>query len=196
MQDHFELAEDNAKFGAFEEFCVTVWALCVALWGEQDDLEGVQEDDHTSIMLRRELFSDWLEEVVSEKKITKKTDDLSGHLEPLLNLLTCHKVTEACELAFRSNDMNLSLLLAQASSSKVVRALVRMQLESWKVTEADRFVDVDRIKALMLVGAIPSFESSEGIINIYENMGWLKALAVSIYYLLHCTYYTSICGSE
>lgn len=180
LQDHFELSEDNASLGEFEEFCETVWALCIALWGTQEDLEDVKQDNHVSIMQRRELFSDWLENVVTEKKLAKQAADTSGNLQPILNLLTCHKVTEACELAFRSNNMNLSLLLAQACSSKVVQALTRMQLESWKGIEADKFVDVDYIKAMMLVAGVSSFDSSVGPVNIYDNMEWLKALAVSI----------------
>lgn len=182
LQDHFELAEENENLGTFDELCGTIWALCVALWGEQEDLENIKEDSHVSIMLRRELFSDWLENVVTEKKISKQ-DQTSGHLKPILNLLTCHKVTEACELAFKSNNMNLSLLLAQTCSSKVVRALTQMQLESWKSIEADKFIDVDYLKALMLVAGVASFESLFGSVNIYESMDWLKAIAINVWYL-------------
>lgn len=178
LQEHFEIAEDNSGQSAYEEFCETVWTLCVALWGDQYDLEGIKDDSHESIMCRRELFSDWLETVISEKNQSKSKN--IGFLEPVLNLLTCHKVTEACELAFKSNNMNLSLLLAQACGSQVVQSLSRMQLDSWKSIEADKFIDTDYLKSLMLVGGISSFDSSVGIINVYENMEWLKALAVSI----------------
>lgn len=178
LQEHLEISEDIAHLNTYEKFCESVWSLCVALWGEQDDLEDLAEDSHISIMLRRELFSDWLENVVSERK-SNQNSEYVGYLDPILNLLTCHKVTEACELAFKNDNMNLSLLLAQACGGQVVRALTRMQLESWKSIEADKFVDIDYIKALMLVAGVSSFYSTVGDINVYENLDWLKALAVS-----------------
>lgn len=182
LQDHFELSEEHAALGAFDEFCETVWSLCVALWGDQEELEDVREDSHASIMVRRELFSDWLENVVTEKKLSKQ-DQALGTLKPILNLLTCHKVMEACELAFKSNNMNLSMLLAQTSSSKTVRALIQMQLDSWKSIEADKFVDMDYLKALMLVAGVASFESTAGAVNIYDGMDWMKAIAINVWYL-------------
>lgn len=182
LQDHFELAEENSDLTPFDELCETVWNLCVALWGEQEDQEDIEENSHESIMLRRELFSDWLENVVPQKKLSKQ-DKALGNLKPVMNLLTCHKVAEACELAFKCNNMNLALLLAQTCSSKVVRALVQMQLESWKSIEADKFIDVDYLKALMLVAGVASFESTHGTVNIYESMDWLKAIAINVWYL-------------
>lgn len=184
LQEHFELAEENSNLGAFDEFCETVWSLCVALWGEQEELEDVRDDNHAAIMMRRELFSDWLESVVTAKKLSKQ-DQSPGSLKPILNLLTCHKVEEACELAFKTNNMNLALLLSQTSSSKVVRALLNAQLESWKSTGADQFIDIDYMKSVMLAAGVAKFESSpnEVNVNVYENMDWLKAIAINVWYL-------------
>lgn len=179
LEEHFELANNNSKSNDFDKFCATVWSLCVALWGDQEDLQEIREDDHIAIMLRRELFSKWLEEVLAEKDLLQKNVNRNDYLDHLWKLLTAHKVNEACDLAFEQNDVNLSLLLAQAGSSKIVRALVSMQLESWRITEADKFIAVDRLKAMMLVGAMSTFESTNGVINIYEKLDWLKSLAVS-----------------
>lgn len=179
LQEHYKVAMQNSQSNDFDKFCVTVWSLCVALWGEQEDLENLNLDDHMAIMLRRELFSKWLENVVAEKDSLQSNASDSDYLDQLWKLLTTHRIEEACELAFEKNDINLSLLLAQAGSSNVVKALISMQLESWRVTEADKFIAANRLKAMMLVGAISTFETSNGEINVYDKLDWLKSIAVS-----------------
>lgn len=185
LQNHYEVALQNSQFNDFDKFCVTVWSLCVALWGEQEDLENVNPDDHLAIMLRRELFSNWLENVVAEKDLLENNINDSNYLDHLWKLLTTHRIQEACELAFEKNDINLSLLLAQLGSSNVVKALISMQLESWRVTEADKFIAVDRLKAMMLIGAISTIEMSDPRqkINVYDKLDWLKSIAVSVIFL-------------
>ena len=83
--------------------------------------------------------------------------------------------------------MNLSLLLAQSGGGKIVRALIGLiakQLQSWRETEADKFIDIHRLKAMMLVAGMSTYESSSGLVNIYENLDWLKPLAVSFFFIL------------
>lgn len=178
LQEHAELANKIASFGDYDQFCAKVWSLCVSLWGEQEYLEGIPENEHMAIILRRELLSQWLE-IEIEKTLGKKQTS-AGYLEDIFKLLISHKIKDACDLAFNNNDINLSLLLAQAEGNKIVRTLIKMQLDSWRSSEADKFIAVNRLKALMIVGGIPSFESSLGTINIYEDTDWLQALAVSI----------------
>lgn len=182
LQQHYRLAEENyaeRSTDDFQQISLNVWSLLVTLWGYQDELDEVANDDHFAIMLRRDLFSKWIEDTVTDKNLLKRTESQGRYLQNLLNLLTAHKVNEACELAFNSGDMNLSLLLAQTGGGKVVRALVAKQLQSWRETEADKFIDVHRLKAMMLVAGMPTYESSRGLVNIYENLDWLKSLAVS-----------------
>lgn len=182
LQSHYDVAMQNSQFNDFDRFCVTVWSLCVALWGEQEDLEDINPDDHVAIMLRRELFSEWLENVVAEKDLLESNVNDSDYLDHLWKLLTAHRIQEACELAFEKNDINLSLLLAQVGSSNAVKALICMQMQSWRVTEADKFIAVNRLKAMMLIGAISTFEMSNGdLINVYDKLNWLKSIAVSIF---------------
>lgn len=178
LQDHYD-AMQNSQCDDFDKLCVSVWSLCVALWGEQEDLENVNLDDHVAIMLRRDLFSKWLESVVAEKDLLEGNVNDAEYLDHLWKLLTTHRIQEACELAFEKNDINLSLLLAQVGSSNIVRALISMQLESWRVTEADKFIAANRLKAMMLIGAIPTLETSNGEINVYDKLDWLKSIAVS-----------------
>lgn len=180
LQSHFEVATENAKFEDFGRLCVTVWSLCVALWGEQEDLENINTDDHVAVMLRRELFSKWLENVVAERDLLQTDVNDSDYLDHLWKLLITHRIHEACDLAFEKNDINLSLLLAQVGSSNVVKALISMQLESWHITEADKFIAANRLKAMMLIGAISTLKTTNGELNVYDKLDWLKSCAVSI----------------
>lgn len=184
LQQQYKLAEQNyadTPLDDFQQISLNVWSLLVTLWGSQDELDNIANDDHFAIMLRRDLFSKWIEDTVTDKNLLKRTESQGRYLQNLLNLLTAHKVNEACELAFNNGDMNLSLLLAQTGGGNVVRALIAKQLQSWRETEADKFIDVHRLKAMMLVAGMSTFESSDGLVNIYENLDWLKSLAVNLY---------------
>lgn len=190
LQLHHKLAADNFNefpLSEFHKISLNVWSLCVALWGYQEELEDINNDNHIAIMLRRDLFSKWLENTVNDKESMKRTDSEVNYLQHLLELLTGHKVNEACELAFNNGDLNLSLLLAESGGSNVVRALVAKQLQSWRETEADKFIDVHRLKAMMLVSGQSTFvwsDPTKGLINIYERLDWMKSLAVNYYILI------------
>lgn len=181
LQLHHKLAADNFNefpLSEFHKISLNVWSLCVALWGYQEELEDISNDNHVAILLRRNLFTKWLENTVSDKESTKRTDCEVNYLQHLLELLTAHKVNEACELALNNGDLNLSLLLAQSGGGIVVRALVAKQFQSWRETEADKFIDTYRLKAMMLVSGQSTFASTNGLINIYEKLDWMKSLAV------------------
>lgn len=182
LQAHYQLAEENSRefpLDYYQKICLNVWSLCVSLWGDQEELEDISEDNHIAIMLRRDLFSKWIEETVTEKDLLKRSESEIGYLPHLLKLLTSHKIDEACELSFNNMDMNLSLLLSQSGGNNVVRALIAKQLQSWHETEADKFVDVHRLKSMMLISGLAAYESSNGLVNIYEKLDWIKCLAVS-----------------
>lgn len=176
--EHYEVAKANAKLGSSQSYSVTVWSLCNALWGEQEELEGLDEHSHLTVVRRRELLSDWLETVVTDKQSIREAQTQSSYLSHLLELLSCHKVPDACELAFNNDDMKMSFLLAQLSGGPAVRQLSQHQLSLWQDIEADKFIAVDRLKAYMLVAGIPLVSSSHGAINIYKDLIWLKAFAV------------------
>lgn len=186
LEQHHRLAAqnfDDTPLDGYLKTCYNVWSLCVALWGFQEELEDVSDADHIAIMLRRDLLSKWLENTVTDKNLLKSCESEVGYLPHLVTLLAAHKVNEACDLAFNNGDMNLSLLLSQSGGSSIVRSLVLKQLESWRLTEADKFVDVNRLKAMMLVSGISSFTSSNNSsITIYEDLDWVKSLAVSNFF--------------
>lgn len=191
LQEHHQLAQQNyhdQPSDHFHQISSNVWALCVTLWGFIEELEDVGADQHAAIMLRRELFSKWLEQTITEKDAKYRDDVESGYLPHLMKLLTSHKVDEACDLAFNNADMNLALLLTQAGGNNVVRALVAKQLRSWYETESDKFIDIQRVKALMLTAGTTTYESTNGTVNIYENLDWITCLAVSIRYIFSANF--------
>lgn len=187
LVDHLEMARLIATGGEFEALCVEVWSLCAALWGAREELEDVEESAHMSIMFRRDLFSEWIEEVITELTSKELPTSLQGqkqhYLDQLLELVYSHKVLDACELAFENNDINLSMLLAQISGGPTIRQLIQHQLSSWQDVEADSFIDMRRLKLLMLIAGIPLLSSTHGPINIFDQLGWLKALALNLWYL-------------
>uniref|UniRef100_A0A1Q3F4Q0 Nuclear pore complex protein Nup98-Nup96 n=1 Tax=Culex tarsalis TaxID=7177 RepID=A0A1Q3F4Q0_CULTA len=184
LEDHLEMARLIADgSSSFEALCVEVWSLCAALWGAREELEDVEESAHMATMFRRELFSEWIEEVVTEQAAKEKVTKKQEYLDQLLELIGTHKVLDACELAFESNDTNLAMLLAQISGGPTVRQLIQHQLSSWQTVEADKFIDPRRLKAFMLIAGIPLLSSTHGTINIFENLNWLKSLALHLWYL-------------
>ncbi|CAD7083702.1 unnamed protein product [Hermetia illucens] len=183
LLDHFELSKKLAHLDSFEEYAVSVWSLCQSLWGDREELEGQEATSHLSVMVRRNLFSNWLEDTVTEKDILNKPVTKTGYLDHLLSLLMCHKVAEACELAFTNDDANLSMLLAQISGGPTVRQLIQHQLSQWQDIEADKFISVERLKMFMLIAGVSLLSSAHGPINVLEEIDWLKALAVHLWYL-------------
>lgn len=185
LLSHYEQACSQSDRGVDEEYqryTRTVWALCMALWGDDECLEGQESGSHLSMMRRRELVSTWLEEVVAaqQQKRGGKGEDYLAHL---LELLFAHKVVEACELAFANDDVNLALLLSQVSGGPVVRQLIQHQLSCWQEVEADTFIDPNRLKTYMLVAGTPLLTSTHGVINVFADADWITGLAVHLWYL-------------
>lgn len=80
-----------------------VWDLIKALWGDPDNLHFNDcAEEHSYNMARRQAVSDWLETFL-EKTVDFKcfNDNIS---QKILNLISAHKIMEACDLAI-SNSM-------------------------------------------------------------------------------------------
>lgn len=182
MEQHYNESRVIQNLDDTESFSVSVWALFLALWGEREELVHQEPTSHLTIITRRDLLSQWLEENTNFAKSfnpAKKID----YLNHLLNLLMSHKVADACEVAFKNDDLNLSMLLAQISGGPAIRKLITHQLASWQDVEADKFISPERLKIFMLIGGIPILSSEHGVINIYENLNWIKLLALQVWYL-------------
>lgn len=185
--EHLEVARLNARLsgGGEAEYAATVWSLCDALWGHQEELDGVAGDAHLSVMRRRDLLSDWLEAVVADEQQARQSK--ATYLEHLLDLLQTHRVSEACDLCFNNNDINLAFVLAQLSGGPATRQLVQHQMFAWQEVHADAFVAPERLRAYMLAAGVSLVSSAHGALNIYEGLDWLRALALNVWYLSTAT---------
>ncbi|XP_075145470.1 nuclear pore complex protein Nup98-96 [Haematobia irritans] len=180
---HLDEAIKLINLGPLEEYNVSVWSLCLALWGDHEEMEGRDPTSHFVVMCRRNLLSEWLENTLTDKDLLTRSVSKHTYLEHLLDLIMCHKVTEACELAFSYDDANMSLLLAQLSSGPTVRQLMEDQLAAWNSDKADQFIQVERLKMYMLVAGVSLMASSHGVINTLEGIEWIKVLAIQLWYL-------------
>ncbi|XP_061394699.1 nuclear pore complex protein Nup98-Nup96 [Musca vetustissima] len=180
---HLDEAIKLINLGPLEEYNVSVWSLCLALWGDHEALEGRDPTSHFVVMYRRNLLSEWLENTLTDKDLLTRTVSKHTYLEHLMDLIMCHKVTEACELAFSYDDANMSLLLAQLSSGPTVRQLMEDQLAAWNSDKADQFIQIERLKMYMLVAGVSLMSSSHGVINTLDGIEWIKVLALQLWYL-------------
>uniref|UniRef100_A0A336KXZ5 Nuclear pore complex protein Nup98-Nup96 n=1 Tax=Culicoides sonorensis TaxID=179676 RepID=A0A336KXZ5_CULSO len=188
LEEHVEMAKKLAHLTSLDSYAASVWSLCSALWGEREELEGLDELSHNVVMFRRDMFSEWLEDVITDSdllEIRSRRDE--SYLDQLLDLLFSHKVADACEIAISNDDYNLSMLLAQLSGGSAVKQLMNHQLALWQDVEADKYVEEKRLRAFMTVAGLPIFESNQGVINIYDDMDWIKALAYHLWYLVSPT---------
>lgn len=130
-------------------------------------------------MLRRDFVSNWLESVIN----SDNSKGILEYLDNLTNLILCHKISEACELALENGDMNLSLLIAQISSNHTLREFVKEQFFCWNEIEASEFIDERRMKILMIISGISTLSTSrDSIVNIFENQNWLRCFAIHLWF--------------
>lgn len=187
--EHLEVARLNARLarGNAEaaDYAASVWSLCDALWGYQEELDGVDAAAHQSVMRRRDLLSDWLEAVVADEQQARQSK--ATYLEHLLDLLQTHRVCEAADLCFNNNDINLAFVLAQLSGGPATRQLVQHQLFAWQEVQADAFVAPERLRAYMLAAGVSLVSSAHGALNVFEGLDWLRALSLNVWYLSAAT---------
>lgn len=180
LLEHHQLAHKMSKDVSNEHthFNATVWSLMYALWGFLDNKDP---QEHETVMTRRDLLSRWIETVVTNNNLLKSNVD---YLDRLVNLMMCHKVNDACELALANDDINMSLLIAQSSGGPAIRQLIQHQLASWREVEADKFIDERRLRLLMMIGGVSAMDGpQQTLINIYDQLNWLKCLALQLWYI-------------
>jgi nuclear pore complex protein Nup98-Nup96 len=130
-------------------------------------------------MFRRDFVSNWLESVINSENSKK----ILEYLDNLTNLILCHKISDACELALENGDMNLSLLIAQISSNHTLREFIKEQFVCWNEIEASEFIDERRLKIMMIISGIPTLSTSRNsIVNIFENQNWLRCFAICLWF--------------
>lgn len=183
IEDHYDAAESVAHYDDFSDYKNSVYSLIRVLWGDREELENQEPTNHSTIMCRRNLLSEWLEQNTLNTRIEVDSKS-SGYLEALWDLIMSHKITDACELAFQNDDINLSLLLAQISGGPAVRQLIDHQLSSWQYVQADKFIAQERLKMFQLIANVPVLDSSHGVLNVFDNLNWINVIALYIWYLL------------
>lgn len=112
LNEHLELAQKLSKVG---DYNLSVWSLLNSLWGYCEELDDERATNHKTIMFRREQFSEWIENVITDTNLIQKSIERNDYLDHLWALLLCFKITDACELAFNNNDINLAMLISQIS---------------------------------------------------------------------------------
>ncbi|KAH8268625.1 hypothetical protein KR026_010539 [Drosophila bipectinata] len=182
VSKHFSESLKQRNAGLKEDYAVSVWSLLFALWGDHEELVDLDTNSHYTVMCRRNLLSEWLENTLLGKDLLSKKVNNHSYLGHMLDLLSCHRVSEACELAFNYDDANLALILAQLSSGPVFRMLMEEQLYAWQQSKSDKYIDMERLKMYMLSAGVPMMQSSQGAINLLEDNNWLTVLALQLWY--------------
>ncbi|KAH8388442.1 hypothetical protein KR093_006383 [Drosophila rubida] len=182
IAQHLSEAIKLSSSNSVAAYAVSVWSLLFALWGDHEELNGQDNSSHFAVMCRRNLLSEWLENTLLSKDLLSKKVSSNSYLSHMLDLLSCHRVTEACELAFKYDDANLALILSQLSSGAVVRMLLEEQLFAWQQSKSDKYITLERLKMFMLAAGVPLMQSSQGAINLLEDSSWLTVLALQLWY--------------
>lgn len=174
VQDYLKAINFNgsSKF-ELHSFLKSVWSLCSVLW---NDLQNERQWCNNETMVRRTLFTKWLEDNCNDESSLAYTDEL-------LNLVMKHKISEACDLAMKNSDITMALLLSQASNRKNFRDIVEDQLSLWNTSGVDKYITENRLKLIMAIAGVPFMESHCGTISLFENKNWLQIISVQHWYV-------------
>ncbi|KAG8284509.1 Nuclear pore complex protein Nup98-Nup96 [Homalodisca vitripennis] len=188
LHAHSLLAQEDFTHSTVDDvsaFLLTsrqIWELCVALWGNISDLDSHEPNSHHCVMERRNAVSEWLQNTVRDKVYQDLQQDTTGPCK-VFTSLTGHFIFEACCLSQRDGDEYGALLLSQLSGGSNVQAMSEQQLTQWVETEADKFIDTDRLKLMMLVAGKPLLHTSDRVINICHGLDWRRAFAIHLWYI-------------
>ncbi|GAB6029666.1 hypothetical protein CHUAL_005398 [Chamberlinius hualienensis] len=193
LHEHATVADVQAEqtdYGhhdySFFQHCKSVWNLTIALWGKLDEDDHIDEsDNYSSHAARREALSKWLS-VTCKKIVSKETDkhqsDKLGQLESIFSYLTALQVKEASEMAQGSKNYRLSLLVSQAGFSVDIRETIRQQLEHWKESKADSYINSTLLKIYVILAGVLVWKTSDKMINVCHELDWIRALALHLWY--------------
>ncbi|XP_051537723.1 nuclear pore complex protein Nup98-Nup96-like isoform X2 [Myxocyprinus asiaticus] len=164
-----------------------VWTLCTALWGRLSDqeVESEQNSDYQQQLERRRSFSHWLSESAAECIEEEVGLALQrNHAKAVFSYLTGHCISKACELAQKSGDHRLSLILSQAVGSQYCRDLLALQLSDWNRMQTDSFIEEERLRIFALLAGKPVWQSTDCCVNVCSELDWKRCVAVHLWYML------------
>lgn len=171
IHDHCNLLSVSSN----NTYDTQVWKLCVALWGTLN----VKNSTHEVNMKRKNNLTDWLESVMNTK-------DKKSHGNPeqnIFKLVTEHKLHEAIISAQQSDNLYLSGAVSMLGCSEIGQAFMQAQLSHYVEATSDSFVNQDVLKLMLLVSGQPLYDSSNGIINVCEDLDWKLAFGIHFWYL-------------
>ena len=82
-----------------------------------------------------------------------------GHLQAVLSCLTGRQIADACELAQKSGDHKLALLLAQAVSNFLPRQMLSKQLDEWNELGVSLYIHLHMGRSFLDYFCIKDFEA-------------------------------------
>ncbi|KAK6637009.1 hypothetical protein RUM43_010680 [Polyplax serrata] len=186
LHAHCNFAADQEPENSFDLYCLQVWELCVALWGNLSTLTQEDPLSHKTMMARKEALTEWLK-TCAAKTIRKEVEESDSSREPnkhvsaVLSLLSGREIEEACDRLQKNGDHFAALLLSSGPSAK---PFSQNQLSEWQNVGADSYIDEKKLKFFCLSSGLPLFSSAQGIINICEELDWKRAFAMHFWYLL------------
>ncbi|XP_063987774.1 nuclear pore complex protein Nup98-Nup96 [Diachasmimorpha longicaudata] len=184
LHHHCNLAQELAnQFDDHQSiYAAEVWQLCVALWGNLPHIDpDTSSESHENVMIRREAFGDWLKEVLE----TSLQNDESGVEKSgsILSLLSANKLEEACEMARKSGDYSLALLISQLGGTSSVKELIKQTIALWQATDMLPNIALERLKIYMLAAGTHLIMFNDETVNVCEDLDWRRALAIHLWYL-------------
>ena len=145
--------------------------LVIALYG---DLKAKSEYEMEEE--RRNAVIDWLTE---RNKANKVPPDSYSRI---FHFLCVNDVKSAVDEAIRTNQPRLALMIASGTCS-LAKDEMLSQLESWKISGADKFIDRQVVMLFILMsGQTHWLLSSEETVACVEHLTWSQQLALTLIY--------------
>lgn len=189
LDNHLRIAQRHRdkrqKFGVSGEYCYEVWKLCEALWGADLDNDGIPGTDELSVVNRHRRLVEWFGDAVADvtdKELATPTTTDNGdvsdaHSARVWTLLLGGRILEACKVSKDNGDLNMAMLIAQASGDPLFRGLLSRQLWQWAETESLPLVSPSRLASLRLL-------AGEGAsLHQLHHLDWLRAMHATARYL-------------
>lgn len=127
-------------------------------------------------MFRLKQFTYELESGWSPNEFIEVTEKEA--FETIFKLLTFYKIADACKFAMKNNYPQLSLLIGQLNANERYKKWLQKEIDALGAKEQNVVIDEYKKIYLLLSGIL-----SYGGINTCEDLEWLRAFALHLWYL-------------
>lgn len=122
---------------------------------------------------------DWL---ACKNKLEKKP---KGVVARIIYYMCCNDLKSAMQEAIQGKYPKLALIICSGNNISVKSSLIK-QLESWRKSGADKFIDIELLKIyIILSGGVSWLTSSGKDINVLENLTWTQQLCLMLVFSTH-----------